>query len=387
MGIGALVLVLGIGAGTARAQEPARSVRQAAAFEAERGRGAALLSEIAAQVPEGLQLRAIAQRGQHVTVRGWSPDNERIARLLSGLEESGWIDSVYLVSIQAQEVDGVTFKEFEATLRHLLPAVEEGLDERVTDPEWLGGRVAELARRMPPHDTVEYDQRRKAFRRAVEKAGVETTRWMPGVPEVAGGWERVQTGYEVVGEPAAVLRVLRHLAGLHAPLVSRDLQLTVVDGTSPVQVRMAATSTSYGARPAGTPPGEPEPGAEGPAAAPYPAVDEARLEGIGPAFGDFVQAAAAERRSTPALRRWSLQDYTIRSIDCVRQLAVLRDPDGADHEVSVGTVVGYNWGVASSMVCPELVVTEEFQTAEGETVVSEARLQIRGEVTAPDPEP
>lgn len=83
----------------------------------------------------------------------------------------------------------------------------------------------------------------------------------------------------------------------------------------------------------------------------------------------------------PPLQRWDVDKFTLTgviwSIDAPRALLV--DPDGLGHVVHVGTYVGRNWGKVTSISEDGVVVTEEYQTLDGELVVNPVTVRFPGE--------
>ncbi len=83
----------------------------------------------------------------------------------------------------------------------------------------------------------------------------------------------------------------------------------------------------------------------------------------------------------PPLQRWDVDRYTLTgviwSIDSPRGLLV--DPEGIGHVVHIGTYVGRNWGKVTSISEDGVVVTEEYQTLDGELVVNPVTVRFPGE--------
>lgn len=85
--------------------------------------------------------------------------------------------------------------------------------------------------------------------------------------------------------------------------------------------------------------------------------------------GRAVQEMAAD---APPLQRWEVDKYVLRGViwNAQSPRAMLVDPDGIGHVVRVGTYVGRNWGKVTSISQDGVVVTEEYQTLDGELVVN-----------------
>ncbi len=134
--------------------------------------------------------------------------------------------------------------------------------------------------------------------------------------------------------------------------------------------------------------GEPVPSGGGaitpPKAPPKAEVAAASAEGVqeyfyNPAgkrdpFQSFIKRGTAEeiREDAPALQRWDIDKYTLAGViwNTTRPQALLVDPEGTGHSIRVGTYVGRNWGKVTSISDGCVVVTEEYQTLDGELVVN-----------------
>lgn len=86
---------------------------------------------------------------------------------------------------------------------------------------------------------------------------------------------------------------------------------------------------------------------------------QARPDGDGPKDG-------------PPLQRWDIDKFALTGViwDTQAPRALLVDPEGIGHSVRLGTYVGRNWGKVSSISQEGVVVTEEYQTLDGELVVN-----------------
>ena len=59
-----------------------------------------------------------------------------------------------------------------------------------------------------------------------------------------------------------------------------------------------------------------------------------------------------------------------------RPRAMVEDPDNVGHVMEIGTYIGKNWGKVTQITASEVVVTEEYQTIDGELVVNPNRLSL-----------
>ena len=59
-----------------------------------------------------------------------------------------------------------------------------------------------------------------------------------------------------------------------------------------------------------------------------------------------------------------------------RPRALVQDPDGMGHVLELGTYIGKNWGKVTQITSGEVIVTEEYQTLDGELVVNPQTLNL-----------
>lgn len=91
-------------------------------------------------------------------------------------------------------------------------------------------------------------------------------------------------------------------------------------------------------------------------------------------------AATKVADDAPPLQRWDVEKFALKGViwDTASPRALLLDPDGLGHVVHVGTYVGRNWGKVSAISPAGVVVTEEYQTLDGELVVNPVQIRFPG---------
>ena len=57
---------------------------------------------------------------------------------------------------------------------------------------------------------------------------------------------------------------------------------------------------------------------------------------------------------------------------------MVQDPSGNTHVVELGTYIGKNWAQVSEITRVGIVVREEFETSDGELLVTKKTLPLRG---------
>jgi type IV pilus assembly protein PilN len=71
-----------------------------------------LLDELVRQMPEGVYLRSISQKGLRVNIVGYAQSNARVSSLMRNIEGSTWLEKPELVEVKAASVDKRRVSEF-----------------------------------------------------------------------------------------------------------------------------------------------------------------------------------------------------------------------------------------------------------------------------------
>jgi type IV pilus assembly protein PilN len=75
-----------------------------------------MLDQLVRQMPEGVYLRSVTQRGTKIRLLGYAQSNARVSTLMRNIEASPWLGSPGLVEVKASSVDKRRVSEFELTL-------------------------------------------------------------------------------------------------------------------------------------------------------------------------------------------------------------------------------------------------------------------------------
>lgn len=77
-------------------------------------------------------------------------------------------------------------------------------------------------------------------------------------------------------------------------------------------------------------------------------------------------------------QKFEIDQYTLAGIiwGVDRPRALVEDPDGMGHVLEIGTYIGKNWGKVTQVTSGEVIVTEEYQTLDGELVVNNISLTL-----------
>ncbi len=79
-------------------------------------------------------------------------------------------------------------------------------------------------------------------------------------------------------------------------------------------------------------------------------------------------------------QKYELDQYKLVGIiwGVERPRVLLEDPDDVGHVAEIGSYVGRNWGKITMITSGEVVVTEEYQTIDGELVVNNISMRLPG---------
>src|SRR2546423_1300841 len=81
-------------------------------LQSDRAQTVHLLDELVRQMPDGMYLRSVVQRGMNVNLVGYSQSNARVSTLMRNIESSPWIANPGLVEVKAASVQKRRVSEF-----------------------------------------------------------------------------------------------------------------------------------------------------------------------------------------------------------------------------------------------------------------------------------
>ena len=87
-----------------------------------------LLDELVRQMPEGVFLKSVRQRGAGVAMVGYAQSNARVSTLMRNIESSPWLSNPNLVEIKATTLGKMRISEFNMTLTLKRPAAPDAKD-------------------------------------------------------------------------------------------------------------------------------------------------------------------------------------------------------------------------------------------------------------------
>jgi type IV pilus assembly protein PilN len=92
-------------------------------LQADRVQSVYLLDEMVRQMPEGVFLRSLKQRGPSVELFGYAQSNARVSTLMRNIESSPWLANPNLIEIKAATLGKMRISEFNMKLSLKRPTV------------------------------------------------------------------------------------------------------------------------------------------------------------------------------------------------------------------------------------------------------------------------
>ncbi len=96
-------------------------------------------------------------------------------------------------------------------------------------------------------------------------------------------------------------------------------------------------------------------------------------------FRSFISGPREDDiRSPTPLQRWDIDQFLLVGIvwGIDQPRAMVEDPEDASHVLELGTYIGRNWGKVSQVTADSVIITEEYQTIEGELVTEQVTLSL-----------
>jgi type IV pilus assembly protein PilN len=104
-------------------------------LQTDRAQTVHLLDELVRQMPEGVYLKSMMQRGMNVNVTGYSQSNARVSTLMRNIESSPWLANPGLVEIKAVTVDKRRVSEFNLNFQLKRPESKDAGGKPPAKPE------------------------------------------------------------------------------------------------------------------------------------------------------------------------------------------------------------------------------------------------------------
>ncbi len=97
-------------------------------LQADRVQTVYLLDELVRQMPEGVFLKSVKQRGPSIELVGYAQSNARVSTLMRNIESSPWLASPNLVEIKAATLGKMRISEFNLKLSMKRPTAPDAKD-------------------------------------------------------------------------------------------------------------------------------------------------------------------------------------------------------------------------------------------------------------------
>ena len=97
-------------------------------LQADRVQSVYLLDELVRQMPEGVFLQSVRQRGPGIALQGYAQSNARVSTLMRNIESSPWLTNPKLIEIRATTLGKMRISQFNLTLGQKRPTVEASKD-------------------------------------------------------------------------------------------------------------------------------------------------------------------------------------------------------------------------------------------------------------------
>jgi type IV pilus assembly protein PilN len=81
-------------------------------LQADRAQTVHLMDELVKQMPEGVYLKSVSQKGLRVNLTGYAQSNARVSSLMRNIESSPWLTAPELIEVRSAVVDRKRISEF-----------------------------------------------------------------------------------------------------------------------------------------------------------------------------------------------------------------------------------------------------------------------------------
>lgn len=98
-------------------------------LQANRAETVHFFNELARQVPDGIYLRTVKQKGQQIGLTGYAQSGARVSALMRNLEDSPVLERPELVEIKAVTIDRRRLDEFSLNIQFTRQTTDDGKDK------------------------------------------------------------------------------------------------------------------------------------------------------------------------------------------------------------------------------------------------------------------
>ncbi|HLX80358.1 MAG TPA: PilN domain-containing protein [Burkholderiales bacterium] len=97
-------------------------------LQADRVQSVYLLDEMVRQMPDGVFLRSLKQKGPNIELIGYAQSNARVSTLMRNIESSPWLANPNLVEVKAATLGKMRVSEFDLKLSMKRPVAADAKD-------------------------------------------------------------------------------------------------------------------------------------------------------------------------------------------------------------------------------------------------------------------
>ena len=97
-------------------------------LQTDRAQTVHLLDELVRQMPEGVYLKSVVQKGMNVHVVGYAQSNARVSTLMRNIESSPWLATPGLIEVKATHVEKRRVSEFNLNFNLKRPEAQDAKD-------------------------------------------------------------------------------------------------------------------------------------------------------------------------------------------------------------------------------------------------------------------
>lgn len=104
------------------------------ALQSNRSQVVHLLDQLVRQLPNGVYLKSIEQKGNEVKLVGYAQSNARVASLMRNLDSSEWLDNAKLIETKAVILNNLRVSEFSMNVRLTQPKSTDDVEKKISLP-------------------------------------------------------------------------------------------------------------------------------------------------------------------------------------------------------------------------------------------------------------
>jgi type IV pilus assembly protein PilN len=116
-------------------------------LQTDRAQTVYLLDQLVKQMPEGVYLKSMVQKGPKVSLVGYAQSNARVSTLMRNIESSQWLERPELVEIKSATVDKRRVSEFNLNLSLKRPKAADAKDAPKAGAKGAAKPAAEAAKK------------------------------------------------------------------------------------------------------------------------------------------------------------------------------------------------------------------------------------------------